>query len=900
MRDVKDILQTKITPPPLRSDLVPRARILELLERVLSVSDALLRLVLVSAPAGYGKTTQVREWIVRRQGRTAWYTIDSSGNDPGCFWGYLIYALQKLNRDLGKGTLAMLRSSSPFLQYYTDSRELLTPLLNDLFHLDSPLYLVLDDYHLVENPKIHEGMIYLIENMPPQLVLVVGTRTDPPWPLARWRGKEGLMEIRQSDLTFTKEEAAAYLEGRVGSLDEFIFDDLYRKTEGWITALQLAANSLRSKSYSGRFFPNISGDHGQILAYLTEEVLSEQPPSMQEFLLKTSHLSCFCPSLCNAVTGRENSQEMIIRLAKDNLFIIPVDDQGNWFRYHPLFAELLNNLLQSRYLAEIPQLHEKAGNWFLKADVPAAALKHFMRAKEYALAAQIMVRSFELLLEGEGITQCLAWLNCLVREKKMDSRLLAYHALVSLLLGKPDDVRVSLELAGRLEQGDDYTRGLLAVVRTSQHIFSGNLPAGLKHAEAALRLLPGDAYFWRISAAIVYGDVKVFSGDLEGANAAFKDAYRWSRQHGNFLITVSAAMNILKVLWLKGELPEARRFTEEILRLAKDEEFSRLPRLGVIWLFLGEFLREEGNLDEAKRCITRGISMCESEKMLAGISYVFQGMVCFSRGEYKEALKHLRQLERMERETGQPEIVKNLHLAWKARLLLEQGEVLAAREVMNNVSPDNMDTIFFPGGVQVTFSRMLLAENRLAEASRVLENILVRHCGASRSLMINTLLLQAFLKEKMGEVEGAKECLVRALNLGKSGGFYQTFLDEGRGMARLFSRLCTGSGHFGDEPGMDAYVQRICQGLKLDATLGDIGESDVAKSGFHDLVEELSSRELEILALIGQGLSNKDISRELFLSVRTVKWHNSNIFGKLGVSNRTQALVRARELDLLP
>lgn len=902
MDEVKNILQTRINPPPLRPDIISRHRIIKQLELARHASGP-PQLVLVSAPAGYGKTTLVREWMDSLQTRAAWYTLNSN-TELKSFWTHLVFALQKIQANLGRGALEMLRSPSVFPESPAGNQGILTPLVNDLFRLETPLHLVLDDYHLVEDTRIHEGMAFLIENMPPHLHLTVATRSDPPWPLSRWRSQVKIMEIRQSDLRFTREETTAFLRSRVGKLlDERQMDNIYQKTEGWVTALQLVASSLREKTGARNYDTIISGDHRQILSYLTEEVISSQPESVHDFLLKTSLLPWFSPSLCDAVTNRTDSRKVINQLAKENLFLIPLDEQGNWYRYHPLFAELLYYYLEARDASQIPHLHGKAGHWFLEAGEWREAIRHFLQGEHHQMAAQVMDQSFEQLWEGEEMSQLLQWLNSLPEELKAKfPRLLACQGLISLLLGNMDDARYFINLAEQHSKGherQDDLSGLLAVVRTSHCIYTGELDQGLKQAEMALNLLPEDAYFWRTSAAIVYGDVKILAGDLEGAYAAFKDAYRWSKQYDNFMVTISAAMNIQKTLWLKGELPEARRFAQEMLLLAKEKGFSSMPRVGVIWLFLGDLLREEGRLEEAKRCVTRGISMCESEIVLAGISHIFQVMVCFSMGRHKEAMGHMGRLESMDREANLPAVARNLFLAWKARIMLAKGDVAEAKDVLQAADTKNLDTICFPGAIQLVNARRLLAENSLAAARRSTEYLQgLPQYGMSRRLKTNTLILQAYLEELAGNKGAAEECLAQAIRVSKGSGFFQTFLDEGKELASVFNRLLTKPGTLLGEPDMEEYIRRIIQGLQAETPLPSLN-SVPAHDDFQELVEDLSNRELEILTLVERGLSNKDISETLNLSIRTVKWHNSNIFGKLGVSNRTQAVARARQLGLL-
>lgn len=911
---MKDILYAKLSTPPLRPDEILRTRILKKLEKSCALEETLPQLILVSAPAGYGKTTLVRQWMTYHERQTAWLSLDTSDNEPQRFWAYLIYALQRVQGHVGETTLEMLHSSTLFSETPPGDEALLTPLLNDLFSLETPIDLVIDDYHLIENSQIHAGMTFFIHNIPPNFNLVVITRTDPVWPLSRWRSKGRLVEVKPLDLKFTRDEMMHFIEGRVDKpLSERECTELYKKTEGWVTAVQLVINSLNNTSDTSAFIRNLTGDHQDILYFLTEEVFLRQSIEVQDFLMKTSLLSRLSPSLCDSMTSRENSREMIDWLDRENLFIISLDEHREWYRYHHLFGELLYYFLESRYRDMIPELHHKAGEWFLETGEIGEAIRHFIKGESYEMVAHLIHDTIDRLWDQEGMAPLLEWLSLLPRDLFQSyPRLLAYQAIMSLLVGRLEEAKSCLELAQEIEHKETDRKkeyvGMLAVVRTWLCIFEGDLLEALKNAEKALQLLPDSAYFWKISAAISYGDAKVFSGELESAYKAFIDAYRWSRQGSIFLVTVSAAMNIVKVLWMKGDLFEARKFSKEMLTLAKERNLSTIPRMGVVWLFLGDIFREEGHLEEAQRCAIRGTSISKSEILMAGISYIFQAMVYFSKRDYEEAVKVLGQLETLEWETNVPEMISNLLISWKVRVLLDKGELLKARDVFNQLSTSSQDTILFPGNNLLVHSRLLLMEGRLEEAQQSIEYIQsLPQYRQSRRLMVNTLILQTYLKELLGEKENAEESLAYALGLGKERGFYQIYLDEGREISSVFYRLL--KKNKGQE--MKEYLLHICGGFEQerpdeeDGTIVHTTHStaidleSLSAMDYEGLVEDLTPRELEVLDLVSRGLSNHDISQRLFLSLPTVKWHNSNIFGKLGVKNRTQAVARARELALL-
>ncbi len=922
MTEKKDLLQVKINPPPLRPELVSRHRLLAKAENNVGPDGGLnSRLLLCSAPAGFGKTMLAREWMAGRREKTAWFSLDKGDNEPKRFWNYFIAGLQKINGNLGRGSQEILRSGNILSETPAGNEEMLTPLLNDLLSLEEPIYLVLDDYHLVDNSWIHEGMIFFIENMPPSLCLVVTTRSEPPWPLSRWRSKGWIVELRQADIRFSSEETAEFLqktaEGQVGEEEIRL---LYEKTEGWITALQLAAYSIKAHPDAAEFVRNFAGDNRQIFYFLTEEVFSMQPPSVQNFLRETSILARLSASLCDMVTYGEDSREILQHLEKENLFIFPLDHQGNWFRYHPLFADLLHYYLREEDAEKIPTLHRRAGKWFWEAGEPGEAIHHLINGEHYEEAAKVIHDFIEDLWEREGQQRLQEWLETLPRElmEKYPS-LTAYQGIISLMQG---DMETSLrlletaeELAYEDEEQQKVLKGIVAVGRTYYNFFKGDLEQGVKDAGEAMELLPETASFWRIFAAVAYGDVMTFSGELESANTAFREAYRHSQQEGNFLTAISAGMNILKIYWLRGELPQAVKFVESLLSQAKAEGFSNMPRVGAAWIFLGELLREEGKLEEAERCTNRGVTLSNPEKLVREVSFIFQAMVYFSRREYQEALQSLEPFEDSEESSGLPDFFYGLIWSWKARINLDLGNLEDARRYIEGVDPENMETVFFPNNQRLVWGRLLLTEKKWEEARLVIDNIkALPHYEKSRRLIIHVGLLECWLAEELGQPEAAEDCLVRALAAGKEGGFYQIFLDEGREASTVFSRLMEGRAYSDlsyKNPGLSAYLESINKRLMPAESVESAGSPSGELKGervtnerqeedyYQGLVEDLSKREKEILDLISRGFSNEDISRELYLSVGTVKWHNSNIFGKLGVKNRTQAVARARELSLI-
>ena len=470
------IVNIKINIPPCAPNILDRPHLTEELEKNLKAQEGLARqLTLISAPAGFGKTTLARNWLVGKENRSAWYTLDHGDNDRHKFWLYLISALASVEPNLGQGTIEILRSSALGEDKSMDSATLLAPLLNELFTLEKPLYLVIDDYHLVNSSTIHQDMIFFIENLPPFAHLIVTSRSEPPWPLARWRARGKMAEARQKNLRFSREETITFFKDRQ---ELHLSDDqiltLHEKTEGWITGLQLAAISLADSSDPGHFIDSFAGSHRHVFHFLSEEVFSRQSKEMQNFLLYTSILKSFCASLCQSVTGRKDSAELLAELEKKNLFLVALDEKNTWYRYHPLFADLLLHHLRRLEPEMIDHLHDKAALWFLEAGAPGEAIRHALEGSRLETAAQILDQNLETIIQEEGagfINECL---DRFPKEMLEQFPYLAVNKAWHHLIHKGlDEAEVLIDLTTRLEESQPLKnneknlefRGMLSVVK---------------------------------------------------------------------------------------------------------------------------------------------------------------------------------------------------------------------------------------------------------------------------------------------------------------------------------------------------------------------------------------------------------------------------------------------------
>lgn len=874
------ILRVKISIPPIGSGI---------LERNLGRDDPFTRpLTLVSAPAGYGKTTQVRTWLAGRESTAAWYSLDEADDDPRRFWSHLIEALQVPAPGTGIVSRGMLESADPgpgpALERGSSpgAGSYLVPLLNDLFSLERPVYLVLDDYHHVEHAAVQRDMEFFLENLPPLVRVVVTTRSDPPWPLARWRVRDVMTEVRLEELRFSAHEAGQLCERRAGvTLAEDHLAILTEKTEGWIAGLQLAVHSLDShREDLDRFLREFDGSHRHVLHFLSEEIFTRQSREMRDFLMKSSVLQRFCAPLCDAVTGRDDSEELINELVRANLFILRLDEQGVWLRYHALFSDLLRHRLMREDPHEVPDLHRRAARWFLSREMPGEAVRHALLAHDTTTSIRILEQYHDVILTTDGPVQLMRCLEELPHHELCTSPMLVlYKALYLLNYFGRERAEPYLRLAESLsyESPAEQQRflGMRSTVFAFCSIYSHEPDRAIDHAREALRLLPREDWTWRMRVAIYSGDARLFSGNPREAYPCYEEAH-WNALKGtNRFFPLTTGIKKAITLHYLGRLHEAREMTHEMLAMARREGLARIPRVALHWGLLGELHREAGNLEEAERCLERALLIGAEEKPAWGWNALYLAALYHSRGKPSRVLETIGRIETLNRELALPRFVTIGATIRKARTLVSLGRDGDARQELASLGVEEGGPLA-PG---MERAGLVLARIMNGEAAHVLLDLLEERARAGGDLpvLVETLLLKERNPHGQAPVETARA-------VGERAGFYQIFLDEGDG-ADTGAGTDRGAGtDTGAGTGPDA-VPTDSKGTR--ARTSSIG-----------LVEDLSEREMDVLRLVGAGLSNDEIGEKLFISPGTVKWHLSNVFGKLGVSKRTRAVVVAREMGL--
>ena len=891
------LLTTKLRAPRTRPNLVARSRLRDAL-----AAGKGRPLTLVSAPAGFGKTTLLGEWAEDRSGderSVAWVSLDESDNDPARFLTYLITALQNVEEVIGEGVPASLRSPQR-----PPVEAVVGPLVNELARIEQQISIVLDDYHLIGSEPVHEAVSFLIEHMPQNVRLLVSSRTDPPLPLPKLRARDQMTEIRAAELRFTNEEATAFLVDIMGlALSPRHIATLEEVTEGWVAALQLAALSMRDREDVSGFVEAFSGSNRHILDFLAEEVLGGQPEDAREFLLRTSVLERMTASLCDALTGHAGSQEMLEKLERENLFVVPLDDERRWYRYHLLFADFLRGRLRLQSPELTGELHLKASGWYEDNGHLAEAIGHALSAPDHERAARLIEQEIKYAWSrGEGPT-VLRWLEALPTEaKRLRPRLITEHALALVLTGRPNDAEPLLEEAERAASeatiGKDrrYLLGLASAVRSWRARLRGDAPESVELARQALSLLPNEEAPHRNFAAVCLGDALRSIGDLSAASEAFAEAAEIGRAAGYVDGTLAGMVMHARVQAERGRLREAEEAFRRALRLLTEEGFELLPAAGVVHIGMGVLLYERNDLDGAERELNRGMQLAERAREVSSLvwAYITFSQVKRARGDEERALEMALEAERVAHASG-----ADLQIAiaggWMTRLHLARGDLAeaVAFEQERAASAEN-DADAARVVDRLTSARLLHAQGRRREALPLLEELGEAAAEAGRTGdLIEILVLRAVALWARNEKERAVSTLARGLALAEPEGYVRTFVDEGPAMGDLLSATLEARqrSHLDAAEHVSAcYLAKLLEAAARDAAAPGADER---------LPEPLSERELEVLALIAAGESNGEIARKLFISTSTVKTHINRLYRKLGACSRTQAVARAREMNLL-
>jgi LuxR family maltose regulon positive regulatory protein len=896
-RDVP-LLTTKLYIPPPRPSAVPRPHLIQRLEDGLRLGH---RLTLISAPAGFGKSTLLSEWAAGGQRPVAWLSLDEGDNDPVRFLSYFVAALRTLatpsqvEPKVGQGVLSALQAPQPPIE------SVLATLINEIAEIpdEDAFLLVLDDYHVIESQAIDNALAFLLEHQPQPMHLVIAAREDPQLPLSRFRGRGLMTEIRERDLRFSEAEAAAFLNQ---TMDLNLMPDevnaLAARTEGWIAGLQLAAVSMQGRHDTSRFIQSLAGSYRLILDYLTDEVLRRQSAEVRSFLLQTSILARLSGPLCDAVTGQANGQDTLERLESANLFIVSLDDERRWYRYHHLFQDLLCHTLKREVAPEnLASLHQRACAWLAQHDLRAEAIDHAIAGEDFERAADLIESTAAApILEGIPTT-VQNWINALpdrlVRERPY---LCIIHAWTFHANGQREAVEPALHDAEHalrvlgLPDGDPAVsdlRGHIAALRASNARHRGDLPSFFRHAEDALGLLAKDNLAVRTTVSANLGLAHMLHGDLTAAAKALQQAQSLGQASGSVISALNCAGFQAAVLIAQGRLRQAAELCRRTIDRHLDRYPKPLPTLGHVHAGLARVLYEWNDLEGAAAHLEQAALLGEQTQLPS--THRFR----------TSALAWIRQMQRVHLPRQLATIAGREQMdlsdadftAWRVQLWLRQGNLAAAEAWAETYQAGEAPPHLWRPYGDLALARVLITQRRLGQALDVLAQVrqTAQEAGGL-GWVIAALILEALGFQMAGDLGRASAALARALSLAEPEGYTRSFTDEGVLMARLLYQAA----------GKNIAPEYVGRLLAASST-PELEPGDQApRQAESPRVEALTERELEVLRLIAEGLSNREVAEQLFLSLSTVKVHTHNIYGKLDVNSRTQAIARARALGILP
>jgi len=872
--------------------------------------------MLISAPAGFGKTTLLTEWLAAGPAApaderlAAWLSLDRADNDPASFWTYVIAALQTVAPGIGESALTLLQAPQP-----PPIETVLTALLNDLGAITGDIVLVLDDYHVIDARDVQDAMAFLLDHLPPQLHVVIASRTDPALPLARLRARGELVETRAAELRFTPDEAAAYLNEMMGlQLTARDVAALEGRTEGWIAALQLAALSMQGRDDVAGFIAGFTGDDRYVVDYLAEEVLQRQSDRVQTFLLQTSILGRLSGPLCDAVTGQGGGKAMLEALDRGNLFLVPLDDRRRWYRYHHLFADVLQARLLDEQPDQVPDLHQRASAWYQQNGEPAVAIGHALAAGDFERAADLAELEIPAMSRTRQEAMVRGWLEVIPDEVVRVRPVLSVGFAGALLsVGELEGVESRLRDAERwldvttgtdarsvarsaemvVADEEEYRRlpAMIELYRAALALARADVPGTVRHARRALDLALADDHLCRAGASGILGLASWASGDLEAGHSAYAECMAGLRRAGHIADTFGCAVALADIRLVQGRLGEAMRTYEQALQRVPEQGGPVLRGTADMYVGMSGVHRERNDLHTATQQLLRSQELGEHTGLPQNRYRwrVAMARIRRAEGDLDGALDLLNEAERVYVGDFFPNV--RPVPALRARIWIAQGRLGDAlgwaRE--QGLSVDD-DLSYLREFEHITLARVLMAryqderaERSVHEAIRLLDRLLrAAEEGERAGSVIEILVLRALAYQRHGDIPAALSCLERAVTLAEPEGYVRVFADEGPPMASLL-RVAARQQTVGN------YVRQLLAAVTETEQNGPVKQA---------LIEPLSERELDVLRLLGTELDGPAIARELMVSLNTVRTHTKHIYAKLAVTNRRAAVRRAAELDL--
>ena len=889
------LLSTKLYIPPLRSTLAQRHRLLNQLD-----AGQRGKLTLVSAPAGFGKTTLVSVWLHARKIRAGWISLDENDNDPIRFLSYFVAALQAVdNRIKGTG-LEGIKA----IQNESESVELesfLIRLINEIAEIPHDFALVLDDYHVISNAAIQNMLTFCLEHQPPQMHLILTTRADPPWALAHFRVRQEIQELRIKDLRFTSDEATHFFAEIGLALEPDNIVALVRRTEGWAAGLQLAALTMQGREDTSRFVHDLRGDNRFIVDYLAEEVLEQQSPDLQDFMLKTSILGRMNASLCDALLQSKGSQRILRQLEEANLFLLPLDDERNWYRYHRLFADLLRSRLYEAHSAKsLADLHRRVSEWFAEEGLIIEAMEHALEAEDYEQVTHLVEgNAFEMLEVGE-LNTLAGWLEAV--PKKWVTRepwMTVISAWVLAYTGQLDAVNPYLSHAKNALEKDaqrtasekDHLLGHIAAIQTFLAKHGGEMALAAGYAESALRYLPEDDFRTRSFTAAMQGTILQWQGKLSDAAKAYAEAISAGEKAGDTHTAVHALCDLAGLELMLGKLRDAEATSRKALEIAQKNKIHGARGAEYAHARLSGVLIQKNELKDALRHAEIALQLAKERGQgdmlyfcyvtLSGVEYRIKGA--------KKALATLQNAKEMEKGASwHQQIIDQAEMG----LHLAQGNIAPATRWVQQQDWAAEDKIPPEESSLYTFlTRVLIAQKQFDRALALLGQLIeIEKRNEANGLLIGLFILQATTLQSLEKTEQALDAIQNALNLGEPEGYVSVFIDEGKPAKDLLQKIA--------QKGLMAdYVNKILEVMGNE--YASAREDTFSRKKGNMLPESLSARAVDVLRLLNSNMHAPDIAKELFISVNTVRSHIKSLYRKLNVHSRHEAVSKAKELELL-
>jgi len=917
------IFSAKLYIPPVRAETVPRQRLLDRLDQSLS-----RKLILLSAPAGYGKTTLLAAWVEQCGLPAAWISLDEGDNDLAHFLAYLAAALEGVCPEAGHNLRALL--PSPRLPPLD---ELLFPMIQAIDRAGRPFVLVLDDYHLIHEQAVHDAVLFLLERSPAALHLVIASRADPPLRLARLRARSEMVELRLSDLCFNQEETDQLLNQAMKlDLSRENIAVLFSRTEGWAAGLQMAALSLRDQENKSAFIRSFSSSNRYILDYLVEEILQRQPPEIQDFLLKTSILERMCAELCDELlkaeggrmkdeAGKEiiphpsprfiqnldeaGSSFILEELDRANLFLLPLDEERTWYRYHQLFLDLLHKRLIKTAPELVPELHRRASRWFEANGFPIGAIEHAFAAGDLERSADLVEKAAEPALTRGEMTTFSSWVGRLP-PALVQARPNLELCSIWLLLVADLSVEAAEARLAAIRPDSDRIQAKIEVIRGYISTLRGDLADSTGRVRAAYGKLPEEETFFRSIAGWLLSYAHVAVGDFSLGHQSLEEIVEASLQKGYSAVAAASLCQLAEVHHRQARLRDAWRDYERALALGTSGG-ERLPFAAQALVGMGNLFLEANDLDAAVRHSEEGIELAGKAHIGARITgYIALARAREAQDDWPAADQAIEQALALARHTSASIIDDLAVLALRAQLLIKHGALEEAarwvqeRNLEGALRSEELDNPadFVNYRIRkyewLVLARYRIASGEVQAALSILNEVIIRmEAQGRRRLALEAYLLTALAWWKLGDIPKALSAIEKTLAIAGPEGYTRLFLAEGSDMARLLEE----AQRSGIAP---THTRRLLAAFGRQIPAEDQAARTGMPSKAGKLPEALSDRERELLRLLAEGLTNQDIADRLFISLPTVKWHTSNIYGKLGVQNRTQAVAKARAVGILP